>query len=379
MPSYLWTGKDRFGNPTVHRITAETVEQSKQFLIASGCTDLQLQWDEVMATVHEKNAAVAAISADDLFRFQQKGRVTVREVFKTSFAPAKGILLVLGLLIAWGIYSGQTWVIALSVAGILVFPAINFWFAQSSLYYTKLNKARVWARWQEVIAYVESLKRVKRWTKIGVPEAELARARAQAFAGMGHLDDALREFEPFCDTPGMPRWLYFSLLAGIYEIARRPDEALKFTQQALECGPQNSTSWISYSHALVRFKHDPVQARLALEKAEQLEIADMARPFVALCHGLIAREEVRHTAAKDKLEEALRGFLQRSQHDLIEGNILLTKAYLITVYAALGNNSLAQQFLSETKDFLTAHKEVELLAECARAAGCAEQPESDRS
>jgi hypothetical protein len=83
---------------------------------------------------------------------------------------------------------------------------------------------------------------------------------------------------------------------------------------------------------------------------------------------MIARQQGDMKLAKKGLEEALRGFIEFPHTDLAEGLLLLTKAYLVTVYAALGNKGEAQKFYAETQAYLTAVGEKELLAECTQAA-----------
>ncbi|SRR5258708_4464236 len=367
MPTYLWTGKDRYGNPTVQRISAPTVEQAKAVLVECGHTDLQLQLEDVTDTLRQKHPNAPVISAEDQLRFLRAGSITAREVLQKSFMRSKGTIFLFGLLLAWSIYRGNVWTIVLSAAGILFVPFVHFWFAQAGLYYSKLVKAGVWYRWEEVLACVERLKRAKRRTKLAVGDAGFCFHQAQALAGLGRFDEALAELARSFGAPGMPRWRHLALQAAICDIAKRTDQALECSEQAIQEGFPKSSLWIDYAFRLIRYRKDTARARSALEKAKQMEIVQLALPHLPLCQGLIARQEKDYATARICLEEALRGFQERSQHKLIEGVTLLTKAYLCCVHGALGDTEQAKKLYAETKQFLIARKEDELLADCKNA------------
>src|SRR2546425_2180180 len=152
MPTYLWTGKDRYGNPTVQRISATTVDQAKEVLVECGHTDLQLQLEDVTDALRQKHPNAPVISAEDQLRFLRAGSITAREVLQKSLMKSKGTILLFGLLLVWSIYLGHVWTIVLSAAGILFVPLVHFWFGQAGIYYSKLVEARVWGRWEEVLA-----------------------------------------------------------------------------------------------------------------------------------------------------------------------------------------------------------------------------------
>jgi hypothetical protein len=241
MPSYLWTAKDRFGNATVQRVTADTVRHAREVLSASGCTDLRLQTDEVVEASLPEGCDLTNVPAEEHLARLRQGPMTAFDVAKGSFAGAKGTVACLVVLAALGIYLKKPSMVVISVAGVLIFPAIALWYAQAGFCYTRLNQARTWSRWEEVLRCVEKLRRIQKLTKLGVGETELARCRSQAFAGLKRIDDALRELDRLRDSPRTPVWMYFSLVGNAYQIAERHDEGIKYLQQAIEHGPENST------------------------------------------------------------------------------------------------------------------------------------------
>src|SRR5581483_10453680 len=102
---------------------------------------------------------------------------------------SKGTHLLLVGLIAWTAYEHDYPGTVICTACLFVFPGIVLWYGQSGRLFARLNKARAWHRWNEVLACVEKLKQAKARTNVGVPETVLVRYRAQALAGLGRFDE----------------------------------------------------------------------------------------------------------------------------------------------------------------------------------------------
>jgi tetratricopeptide (TPR) repeat protein len=121
---------------------------------------------------------------------------------------------------------------------------------------------------------------------------------------------------------------------------------------------------LDLASSLVRGFNRPAEAREALAKAEALEITGLGKAYVPFVRGIIAWRERNFTDARKHLAEALTGLQPLSHHDLVVGLILLTKSYLCAVHRASGNLTEARKLFAETKQFLTAHREEELLRAC---------------
>jgi len=367
MHTYLWTAKDQLGRPTVRRLTAETVRQAKTLLLSSGCTEPSLQTDEMMENSSRQWPEMANLSAEEQFRMLHQRPPTVGNLIAISFRVARGTAICALIIAILGFCLKDPFKAILGLAGILFVPGVTLWAARPGFELTRLNFAKAWCRWEEVLRRVEKLKRLKSSRTAGIPEAELARLRAQALAGLGHSDDALREFQTLHQSLATPEWLYLSEMGGLYEFMRRYDDALATYRRAIDTGPENSNLWINYAFALIHYKRNATEARIALQRAEAIEIIEFARPKVALTQGLIARHEGDLTAAKNSLEKSLCGLLASPHRDLAEAKILITKAYLVSIYSSLGDKLQAHKFFAETEAYLRAAGEAELLAECERA------------
>jgi len=282
-------------------------------------------------------------------------------------------ILVCAALLGWGIYSHRTWPIIIGAGGLAVCvfltPVLHLvfgLFARSSREYSRLNKAKVWGRWQEVLQCVEQLRHADRLTGAAVPELELVRCRAQALAALGRLDEGLAEFRKFESDPKVEHWLYLSFLAGIYDTAQQFEKALEIRHQAAAKKPDTSTVWIDVAYASVRRLNRTAEAREALARAEKLEITGLGKTYVLLLRGIIFWREHKPEEARQQLEQALAGFQPLASHDLVEGLLLLTKAHLCAIHTELGNVPKAKALFCEVEKFLTAHREDELLKTCGR-------------
>jgi tetratricopeptide (TPR) repeat protein len=378
MPTFIWRGTDPEGKQKSERVDAENAQVAKAELIQRGWTNLQLVGDEII------DAVAAAVEIPEDFE-EQPDDVELEvqrlegkhpdffSLWWKGIVDSKRILIFFTIIIAIGFYRGARTksLIILGSAGIifmvLLYPVIHAFFSLGSRYYSRLNRAKVWGRWTEVLECVERLRQVRSWTRVGPGEIELVRCRAQALAALGRLDDALEEFTRFSNSPNLPEWLYLSHLAGIYDCAKQFDKSTECRRTVTELKPDMAASWIDLAYGLVRGLNRPAEARQALARAETCEIPVMGQPYMPFLKGISAWRENKMADAKPLLDQALEGFQPFAHHDLMEGTMLLTKSYLCAVEGSLGNEARAKKLFKETETFLVAGKEQELLEACRRA------------
>ena len=109
----------------------------------------------------------------------------------------------------------------------------------------------------------------------------------------------------------MPGWFYRSMLAQVYEFARRRDEAIAQLEQAVELAPDNATMLISLARHVIWHKRDARRARELLTRARVHALSDMTTPFADLLEGVILLEEGRPRDALPVLEAAYKVFHAR--------------------------------------------------------------------
>jgi len=374
---YVWKGKDPRGNARSEEVMAENAQAAREELTRRGWTELELVFDDIATS------AVAGVEATDWIteegvsaqqltdQYEGKAPGFLAQWFK-GLLDSKKSLLTFGALLAWGIYTDRKWAWIIGAIGlgfiVLLMPALHAFFSVTLRQYSRLNKAKVWGRWNEVLDCVERLRKAHRLTRIGVGDLELTRCRAQALAALGRLDEGVAEFRQFENSPKVERWLYLSHLSSIYDEAKAFGKSLECRQQAAAEKPDSSAVWIDLAYSLMRGFNRPAEAREALARAEAHEITGLGKAYVPFVRGIIGWRERNFAEARKHLEEALAGLEPLSHHDLVVGLILLTKSYLCVVHGASGNRLEAKKLFRETEKFLTAHREDELLQACR--SGC---------
>jgi tetratricopeptide (TPR) repeat protein len=378
MSIFIWKGKDPQGVFRAERVEAENAQDAKAILSEKGWTDLVLVSDELGdlagRSTHgpgDQEDFREFISADEEAHLFEGRFPGFWSQYTKALWTAKVPLVLAFLWTAWGIYRNSLWMIILGALGLgallFFFPLLFAFFSLPMQYYTRLNRAKVWSRWDEVLLCVERLRQAHRITRLGVGEIELVRNRAHALAATGRLEQGLAEFSQFEKDPALPNWNYQSFLSGIYDTAKEYEKALECRKKAVEEKPDTSAVWIDLAYGLVRGLNRPAEAREALARAEALEITQLGVPYVSFLKGLICWREGKFGEATTHLESSLPGFQQYIHSPLVEGLILLVKAHLCAVHRALGETEKAQRYFKETEVFLKAAREDELLRACGAA------------
>jgi tetratricopeptide (TPR) repeat protein len=377
--NFLWKGRDAQGNPRNTKVQAESAQAARATLTAQGWTELELMRDEIASLAAAGVQAAdwmkeEAMSAEHEAEFLEGKGPGLTAQWLGSLKESWFTLVVFGSLLVWGILRHGSISITIGTVGlaffILLVPALHLFFTVPIRNYARLNKAKVWARWDEVLQCVERLRRSHRFTRLGIGEVELVRCRAQALAALGRLEEGVAEFRPLERSPGLPRWLYLSHLSSIYDSAKAYEKSLECRIQATAEKPDSSAVWIDLAYGLARSLNRPAEARQALARAEALEITGMGKNYLPFLRGIICWREGNFTEAKNQLELAVTSFKnQQPQNELLEGVILLAKSHLCAVNGALGNTREAQALFREVEKYLVAHRENELLEACRRHLG----------
>jgi hypothetical protein len=375
MPSYIWSGKDSSGQEQTERVTAATPEEARDILLGRGWTDLQWQTSEVHDFVQQEIAAVSDPNYRPKLTPEQE-MAYIRGVapgfwgnWWKSTRESAGTFLILGFWLAWSVYRHKLWSIIIS-GGLIVgwaffFPALHFWFGRAGELFHKLHEARNWRRWNEVLALLESLKRVQKSRKMGIGVAEMARYRALALAGLGKLDEAIDQFTQAAEASNMPRWLYHSHLSSIYTVAERYEQALDSHRQALEETTEKGVVCIDYAACLVQRFNRPAEARQLLAIAEAKPLPELAQGHLSAVRGVIAVREGDFKAANKFMSAALADFEKHAKRRrfIFEPSILLAQGYLALINAALGNKEASQDYFHKSGKYLATIRMDELVGE----------------
>lgn len=377
MPTYLLKGKDQNQVERNVRILAESGSSAQSTLAAQGWTELKLLTDDFMEMAGETMDSREELRdqiTPDLEAACMEGRSpTLAQQWMRSLRESWMELAFLAGILALGVYLALPFMMWLSGAGILFFvfvtPALSLYFGLPLRYFNRLNKAKVWAKWDEVLHCVHRLEQLRRFNRIGPGLFDLARCRAQALAAKGRVDEGLAIFKAYENSPEIPRWFYLSQLSTIYNTAGQYEKVVETIAQVLALKPDSSVHWLELSCTLSRYLGRLAEAQEALSRVKVEDLPELGRPHVQVAHGMLAWRKGQFIEAKDYLEQAIKGFTTMLHMPLIESCVYLAKAELCAVLGAMGERDQAAQLFKQVEPFLIAHKEVELLQACRDGLG----------
>lgn len=278
-------------------------------------------------------------------------------VRKTWIVWGIGLLLILIGLPVWG---GV-------VLGMLFLALV--WAVLPLAAYQRLIVAVEDARWDQVPEAARRIRRVNRITPAKVPEFELVFREAEAHAATDRLEKALEMMAPFEGDPKVERWMYCNRVAALHGLAKEDQGRILWLERAAEAAPENFSVIIDLAMVVARKGHDPVRARHLLDRALELPSSDLVGHAVPLCRGLIALEEGCNQEAVEHLlqaEEAMRPNLDAFFMPLFDN---LSRACRALALARLGDRETARRLYGETRRWMEAWRETELLEALNRELG----------
>ena len=308
MARFVWTAKDQFGKSVVREVPADTVEEAEAALLAEGCTALALQMDEIMDAAHaafveerRKSGREVWITPEQRLQALGKRRGSAWQVLGKILWQGKWFYLVVLPLAGYEVLGGQ-WTGALALIFSIVFSfAYGVWLRLPSIFHRRLTQASDWHRWGEALALIGKLWRWQRYHSIKIPAVHLALAQSQALVAQGKLALALKEFEQYRDQPGCPSWLYYGQVAEIYDRAKQHDTAIDYVHQSLGVKP-TSAYYLGLANRLLYYKRDSVRAAEALEAVEKTPLAELLKPMLQRCRGVLAYLQADYATARRELE-----------------------------------------------------------------------------
>src|SRR5262249_10808963 len=219
------------GRKVTERLEAESADEVLQTLRDQGYTDVVLHTDDVSAQYTRQSAVSKHISPREYVAFRRfRGHFDhtfflLRKLLVSSWLIllcSLGLLAVRrGLGLPWGFLDYVAVVV-------LVFPlvwAVASQFFRTGTRYRRLITEGSWGRWEEVL-------RLRPNISEHLPREEAAFREAQALAGLGRLDEALRRVRPYGGGVRMPEWLYWARLGGVYSTAKDKEQHLACLERA---------------------------------------------------------------------------------------------------------------------------------------------------
>lgn len=370
MTNYVFQATSSSGNRALREVQAASAANARRMLQAEGCTEIELFEDEIGAATaqqFEQNVTVLGepltVTASDRFKYRDRTSPSVGRALWDGAWQSKGLIAFMLVVIAWLIFCEHYKSAIVGVISIAAWILFLVGVSLPLIYYNKLHRAVDWNRWDEVLNLVGKLEANRKINFIKVPEAELARNRAKALAGLGRLEEGLACYQKYADTPGCPSWLHKALTAGLYDTAKQYDMAIEYTRLSMaEKDYPAMHSDQAYRYA--RHKRDAANARQSLNEAEKAEFSKSTRPFLLRARGMVCYLENNDPEARRAFEEALDGMERTRNEPFRDGSIGVTKAHLACVLARQGELELARKHFADATPYLNATKQMDLLAEC---------------
>ena len=258
MPEYLATVRRPDGRKVTENVVADSADEAVRYLRERGYDEVVLHNDDVMALFTRQREKAEHISPGDYLLLRNLPRGVGFFVVVTLNGYRKMWIAVVLMAVALAAlrYAGRPWAFWdwLCVAILLFPPAVPLVFIlfgrRTRARHQRMLDALFWGRWEECLSRADHV-----GLKVSPPQ-EIPLRKAQALAGLDRLDEALKLVEPFGDGKAVPDWFYRSMLAQVYEFARRRDEAITQLEQAVELAPDNATMLISLGRHVIWHKRD---------------------------------------------------------------------------------------------------------------------------
>lgn len=372
---YTWSATDQYGLKMIKEVEAETAQEAKEILLANGYSNLELKVDDIMAIAQKgfpENVTVLGeevkVTAQQRVHSMENPKATTWDILKPLLSQGKTLYLILIALAGFQAYRGHYVSVGLIIVALFLWFAFVIILALPQIYYRKLIEAADWSRWNEILSLVAALKNIGKINIIKIPDSELTRYRAKAFAGLGNIQQALDEYRKCEGRPDCPAWLYKLFVAGLYTTAKQYDKAIEFNLASIAENP-GSTGWLDLAYRYARYKRDPAKAREAAAESDKNPISEVGKPFRARCLGVIAYLEGDYATAKTELESGISAVENVKYRPFKDGHLAISRAYLCCVLAKQGDLQAAKKNLDLAREYLIATDEDELLAECRHLIG----------
>jgi tetratricopeptide (TPR) repeat protein len=371
MPNFIWSVKDKQGKILIKEVIAETVEESKSMLLGEGYTEIELKRDDVMDASSQIYASFnkgRRSQPEELIKVRENLRQTTFKLILETIIYDKWLYAGMILLMILVFMTGRN--ILAIIVGIVTLSWLIFriWLRLPEIYYVKLNKAKEWHKWNDVLRIAKKCEQVRSMHALKIPQTEIILSHAQALSGLGKLSEALDEFQQYENQPGVQSWLYKAQLASIYGIAKDYDMSIEYMWKAIKENP-TPTLYLDLASRLLRYKKDVTKAREVLSEVEKSTMVDIARPYYLLYKGIIAYIEGDYDFSRKQIAESLKIAERNRNYPFRDALINIIYSYLCCVLAKLGDLNTAKEYFAKAKKYLIATGESNLLEECKRAIG----------
>lgn len=366
MLKFLFTAVNSDGKKITDRIEAENLGQAKYALDLRGFSLIEFHQSElnqdILNTFDDKIKKAYQNNMKDGSIYEVESQFDTSHLHYFKFLLKKSWfswLIIIG---------GAIYVPNLVSIGLLVLSCVAMIYVslpsilhkQSQLEYFKQNnsKARFWLNflsWFNIIGFHK------------IPQFHIDSSLAGLDAREGNLTNALQRISKYQNDPKVSKRMFNNAFISTYGQARNYDEMLNSLENTLHEGNVYPEEMLDYAICLANRHKQTSLARKVLDKVYDLEMTAILKPFLPFCQGVIELEDGNISQAEFYLKIAANDMKPYEKNDLLIGSRIQLKAFLSIVLAKTGQREEAAKLFQESKWYLEAAQEEELLQKCEAA------------
>lgn len=358
MPSFLFSATNANQESVKERVEAENLSQARYKLDLHG-------YSEITFFESELSRDVDSLFDEKVLKLREKyvdNQVEV-QYDSSNWKTIRSILVICGALSIW-VYYSQSWlsytVLVLAVIGCphIALPAILF---------NRFERAHIWAANRRVRHWARVIKLFNLVTPIKIPKVIVDHRLACADAREGNVEAALSRFVKYESDTKVSGRLFNNYMGSIYESARIFDKVLEWREKSIKEGNDFPEEALDLAMGLTRYAKRTEEARQLLENVVDKEPTFLTLIVIPHCRGMIEVEEGNWPQAEFFLRQALKEIKPFEKNRFLDGLRNEVKTYLAVALGHIGNREEAIALYNETKPFLLAHRESELMNKCELA------------
>ncbi|QDV18371.1 hypothetical protein Pan153_30280 [Gimesia panareensis] len=293
MPDYYYTATDRITRQReTNFIAADSAQEALRELEAAELEEIVLHTDDVSAAISNMMPRKVSVKDDftaaEYVSFRTMGNLgffiylTKKLYWQMRWSLLIGTLLSVSIFCTANDLERSYGIVSLSIFlfFILLPPGISLFTTlfSPSRKFNQIQEDFYWGRWNEVLKLLPKVRK-------HLPLIEARGREAASLAGLGRLDEALKTMEPLAENSEIPRWMYLSRLAEVYECNNQMEQCFELRRQASEMAPDNSALKLGYANTLLKLNRNPQLAHQLIKDAESKQLSDLLQILVPLSKG----------------------------------------------------------------------------------------------
>ncbi|MFT3744374.1 MAG: hypothetical protein QM785_08760 [Pyrinomonadaceae bacterium] len=362
MRSFLFTATDRDQKNITSRVDAENLSQARWKLEMQGFTGITFfeseLSDDTRKLFGENGEKAKNVELKHQAAIQYDSRLST---FLLMLGKYLILPFVIFLILAVFQRTTFSYVCLAGIAALFVYLAVP-----TSLF-KWLFDAHAWNKNGSVRLLATAIKAFNKISLNKVPESEVDTYIACADAREGKLDAAIARIEKHRSDPRVSERIFRTMQTRVFYNARLYDEVLKLNEAGVKEGTGGTEEMIDYAICLARRHKRTAEARETLQAVAERELTPLGNLFVPYCKAVIEVEEDNPVQASfylDRVAKELEPFKHNSRLVGLRGEI---NAFKVIVLGKLGRKPEAARIFEESKDYLSAVNDSEMLERCAEA------------